>query len=230
MWYAIGIFFVLILCVLMLRLRLRIELSSARRLLFFGIGRSGAEVDFVEHVTRVKLFGLTARTVRDQEKTSESESSSEHIRPTRLDRSRQHERVPSTRRITRSRVSDWLEIGSRIFRAGRKYVADLIRSVKVEKAEAQIKAGFDSPHLTGQAFGYYQALIGALPSLAPRLQFDPDWMGPSLTGSARLSLAIPLYALLGRTLVLVCRLPLLSIIRMRRNKRKGAVYANEQCR
>ena len=85
--------------------------------------------------------------------------------------------------------------------------------------------GFESPYLTGELYGYYHALIGAVPALAPRLRFYPDWTGQSFAGSARLSLAIPMYALLYRTGLMICRIPIVKTIRLVREHKKGAAYA-----
>lgn len=226
MWYILVIILVLFVGFLLLRLRFRLELSDTRRLLFFGIGRSGAEIDFIDDVTRIKLMGLTVTTLNAPSNESKPNDSESAIRAVKLGK----EKLPDSKRpkgkSTRANALEWLKIGLNVFHALRQYVVELYRSIRVEIACAEIRAGFESPDMTGQTFGYYHALIGAIPSLAPRLQFYPDWMGQSFSGSARLSIAIPMYALFGRTLVFLYRLPLLKIMRMARNQRKGAAYAN----
>ena len=224
MWYAVTIILILFVCFLMSRLRFRAELSDRRRLLFFGIGRSGVQVDYVANVTRIRLFGLTVKTIPRLESDTESFDTESPVTPTPITK----DKVRTRRQKGRKRplhIREWLDIAITSLRAVRKYMAELFRAVIVEEAEAEIRAGFESPNVTGELYGYYQALIGAVPSLAPRLRFYPDWMGISFSGSARLSLAIPMYALLYRTGLMIFRLPILKTYRLVKEQRKGAAYA-----
>jgi len=54
-----------------------------------------------------------------------------------------------------------------------------------------------------------------------RVQFIPDWIGPSFSGTARVSVAIPVYKLLLRTIVLTYRLPLRDLLKLAIRKKKG---------
>ena len=221
MWYAIAIIFILIICVLMLRLRLRIELNSKRRLIFLGVGRSGVQVDYVANVTRIRLLGMTIRTISRVDTKDEAKDAIP-ITATKISRGKSAEKRTEKRRVRH--IREWIDISLTSWSAVRKYIVDLFRAVIVEEAEAEIHGGFESPNLTGEVYGYYHALIGAVPSLAPRLRFYPDWMGRSFDGSARLSLAIPLYSLVYRTGLMIFRLPILRTYRLVREQRKGAAY------
>jgi len=226
MLYAITIIVVLIACFLLLRLRFSGELTEKRRLLFLGIGRSGLQIDFNSHVSRIKLCGWTVRSLKhDSGAKLNGEDRTGPIKAVKITKAELGSGKRPGRKRGELHLRAWLEIGLQVLRALRRYVIDLLRSVIVEEAEAEIRAGFESPHLTGEAFGYYHALIGAVPALAPRLRFYPDWTGQSFTGSARLSLAIPMYALVYRTGLMIIRLPLIRLMKMVREQRKGAAYA-----
>jgi hypothetical protein len=95
----------------------------------------------------------------------------------------------------------------------------------IEEARARVVAGFESPDQTGIAFGYYQAALGIAPAFVGRVQFVPDWMGPSFTASGRLAVAIPLYKLIWRTTLLVLQLPSIRTLRMAIKKEKGKTNA-----
>lgn len=226
MLYAITIIVVLIACFLMLRLRFGVVLTDQQRLLFLGIGRSGLQLDFKSHVSRIKLCGWTVRSLKyDSGAKLDGEGRTGPIKAVKITKAELGSGKRPGRKRGELHFRAWLEVGLQILRTLRKYVVDLLRSVIVEEAEAEIRAGFESPHLTGEAYGYYHALIGAVPALAPRLRFYPDWTGQSFAGSARLSLAIPMYALLYRTGLMICRMPILKTIRLVREQKKGAAYA-----
>ena len=101
------------------------------------------------------------------------------------------------------------------------FSAGILRNIAIEEAQGEIRAGFDSPDLTGIAFGYYSAAAAAVPAMAGRLRFTPDWQGPSFAGKARLTVALPLYRLAARTIVLLFRLPLREMIKVAIGKKKG---------
>jgi len=226
MWYAVIIILILIACFLVLRLRFRVELSDKRRVMFLGVGRSGVQVDFVDNVSRVKLWGLTIKSSpRHKPEAVAGVEKAVPIKPTPLKKEKHEDRKRRFGLRRPLHIREWLDIGLKSLRAVRLFVADLFHAVIVEEAEAEICAGFESPHLTGEAFGYYHALTGAVPALASRLRFYPDWTGRSFAGSARLSLAIPMYALVYRTGLMIFRLPLMRLMRMVRQQRKGAIYA-----
>lgn len=224
MWYAVTVILILIVCFLLLRLRFRAELSDRRRLLFLGIGRSGVQIDYVADVTRIRLFGITVRTLPRTDSTDESIEDSIPVTPTPISK----EKVAKKKRKSVRQplhIREWLDIGLTSVRAARKYAGDLLRAVIIEEAQAEVHGGFESPNLTGEVYGYYHALVGAVPSLETRLKYYPDWMGRSFNGSARLSLAIPMYSLFYRTGLMLIRMPIIRAYRLVREQRKGAAYA-----
>jgi hypothetical protein len=101
------------------------------------------------------------------------------------------------------------------------YFVSILKSVAVEEAQGEIEAGFDEPDITGRVFGYYQAALGMVPSVVGRVAFVPDWTGASFSASMRLSLALPLYKLIWRTLVLIARLPLRELVKLAIGKKRG---------
>lgn len=220
MWYVIGVAVIAGSIFLALRLRVRVELSEERRMLFAGLGRSGIEINFIDDRRRLKLFGISVKTLAKKDASTEKEP--KPLRPVPLSAK---PKSPSRKRSFPVRAS--LNLLPRIIRAARLYIVELFRSVIIEEAQAEIRAGFESPHLTGQAYGYYFALLGAVPSLEKRLVFYPDWAGPSFSGSGRLSVALPMYALVFRTLVLLIRLPLVKLLRLIRGGQKGMAYAKQ---
>jgi len=200
--------------VLLLRLRVRFELAENRRLLFFGLGRSGPELDFARRVWSFKLFGLTVKSgpmkkpdaaaAPKREKTAEVAEKRAAKKPTR--------------------IRPWRDVVALIPKCAgalQRYSIDLLKSVVVEELEAEIKAGFEQPDLTGRLFGYYQAALAAAPSVVGRVRYSPDWTGASFAGRARVAVALPLYRLLYRTLVLICRLPLRRLIKVAIGKKRG---------
>ncbi|MCP4684479.1 MAG: hypothetical protein GY867_03425 [bacterium] len=98
---------------------------------------------------------------------------------------------------------------------------DLLRASIIEQAEGEIEGGFDSPDLTGQAYGFYSAAMGAAPALAGRFRYVPDWTGASFSGAARLTVALPMYRLAARTTVLIWRLPIRKIVKLAIGEKGG---------
>jgi hypothetical protein len=152
MLYLILIIVVVIGSVLLLNLRVRVELDDNRRLVFFGLGRSGLEFDLAGKISYLKI---------------------------------------------------------------------IVKSLAVEELQGEIEGGFDSPDLTGRAFGYYRAVLGAVPALAGHFRYYPVWTGAVFSGSLRLAVVLPLYKMLYRTLLLVFRLPLRKIIKVAIGTKKG---------
>ena len=96
----------------------------------------------------------------------------------------------------------------------------LLKSIIVEELSGTIKAGFDSPCLTGQIFGYYQAVVGAVPSMAGRVIYIPVWDEELFEVSFKASVAIPLYKIVYRTMILIIKLPLREIIKLAIGKKE----------
>lgn len=226
---AVGL---LLLGLLLLRVRIRLQVEKDRRVLFFGLGRSGSELDFLSDEIRIKLAGLTIKVMSSEAvKPASTPAGAPKTRAPRAFRLRTKLWRKSKREFTRLRdgvlaasggtVTELAKATRTVIKAVFLFIVDIVRDSRLEEFQARVEGGFDSPDLTGQAYGYYCALAGALPTSAGRVQFVPDWTGASLSGSARVSIAIPLYLLIYRTVRFLLRLPIKTIIRMARLKNEG---------
>ncbi len=209
---TIVIIALLLAAILLLRLRVRFELGGDRRSLFVGLGRTGREYDYLRRVRSVRVLGFRVSSSPLDEKKARKPEQPEKKSP-----SEQPPRKPGRKRPLR----DILRILPECSKGLYGYAVGVLRSLIIEHLEAEIKGGFAAPDLTGQAFGYYQAALAAAPAVVGRVRFTPDWTGPSLSGSARVSVALPLYLLLYRSLVLVAGLPLRQIVKLAIGKKRG---------
>lgn len=214
MWYAFFILCGFLALLLLVRLRLRIDFSESKRLLFIGLGQTGPEFDFFNHTRTFRLFGIALSPKPLHRATSPTPAQSA-------------DSTPQPRRARRSApISAWLPLIPDIFGSVLSFVAGLLRSVIIEECAGAIRASAPSPDQTGQLFGCYCALAGAVPAIGAHLSFEPDWLdGPSFSGTVRFSAALPLYALLYRVLILLWSLPLWQLYRLSRLKPKGVPYA-----
>ena len=204
---TIIIIALLLAAICLLRLRLRFELGSDRRLLFVGLGRSGPEYDFVRRIQSFMLFGqrIKSTPMKKVEKAAEPKPEAQPREKARRVRP----------------FGDILKAVPDVSRALWRYSIELLKSIAVEELEADVEAGFYEPDLTGQLFGYYQAALAAAPSVVGRVRFTPDWIGASFAGQARVAVALPLYRLLYRTLILIGQLPLRRLIKLAIGKKRG---------
>ncbi len=211
MLYALLILVAAIALVLLLNLRIRVVLDRDHRLVFLGLGRSGPEMDLATRKGVVKLFGIR---IKSFELRRAKKKPAAPVVPT--------EEKKAVKKPKRERpLRDVLTVAPRCARATVSYLIDLWKSVLIEELEGRVEAGFDSPDLTGQVYGYYQAALAAVPGVVDRLAWVPDWTGPSFSGSMRLTVALPLRRLLYRTTVLICKLPLRELIKLAIGKKKG---------
>ena len=213
MVYFILAIIILIGSVLLLNIRIRIELDKDRRLLFFGLGRSGAEYDFMSRINRLKIFGLNIKTIAPEKEPG--------VKPAKTKVKPPKEKPPKKKRKRERSLTDFLRILPQCLQPLGIYMLELIKGAAVEEFEGEIEGGFDTPDLTGQAYGYYQALLGAVPAVVGRLRYYPNWTGASISGAVRVSVIIPLYKLLYRSLVLVFRLPLRKLLKLAIGTKKG---------
>ena len=207
MLYVLLILVVLAVSVLMLHLRLCLEYSDNRRLLFVGLGRSGPEIDFVSRRVRVRLCGIPIGSVAltgKQEPATTAEK----------------KQVAGPRQ-TKKNIGAWLAVLPQTAAALWRYIVGLLRATVIEQAEGEIRGGFDTPDVTGQVYGCYQAALAAVPAVAGRIRYTPDWTGASFAATMRLRASLPMYRLAWSTLVLLWELPIVKIVRLVRNDRKG---------
>lgn len=215
--YVTGTIIILALlmaAICLLRVRVRFELGGDRRLLFVGLGRSGPEFDFVRRVQSFKLFGRCIRSAPMKKVDKAAEP--------KLEVHTEDKEKPPRKKARRVRpIGDILRAVPDVSCALWRYSIGLLKSVMIEELEADVEAGFEQPDLTGQLFGYYQAALAAAPSVVGRVSYTPDWTGASLSGQARVAVALPLYRLLYRTLVLIGQLPLRRLIKLAIGKKRG---------
>ncbi len=209
MLYVLSAIVLIVVAVMLLRFRIRLDLSKEHRLLFVGLGRSGHEHDFASGTGTVRLFGLNIKSIKP-----EREKPKDKPKPAKKPKVKKK----STRRRS---IADMLRVVPSVGRAVTGYFYSLLKSFTVEKLEGEIEAGFETPDLTGQAYGFYQAAVGAVPGIAGRLRYIPDWEGPSFSGAAKVSVAIPLYRVFVRTIVLIFKLPLRDLIKLAIGTKKG---------
>ncbi|MBN1212620.1 MAG: hypothetical protein JXA92_08580 [candidate division Zixibacteria bacterium] len=210
MEYFILIIVVLIGSVLLLNLRVRLELDDTRRLIFVGLGRSGFEFDFAGKISYLKIYGFRIKSFKQVKKAKEAVVEKEVVK-----------KKPS-RKVPRQRSPrDIIKILPQCSRALFKYFIDIVKSLAIEELKGEIEGGFDSPDLTGRAFGYYRAVLGVVPALEGHFRYYPVWNGAAFSGSLRMAVVLPLYKMLYRTLVLAFRLPLRKIIKVAIGTKKG---------
>jgi len=199
---AIGITFLIIVLFLgvitLLHIRLRLIMESNRKTLFVGLGRTGVLTNFTDSSRSIIIAG---RKIQTSVITKKERPAPEKKKPYKT----------STR--TRS-IKDILAIIPDTFRAVSKYVYSIIKSIIIEEFEVEVNAGFPEPHLTGMAFGYYQAAIAAVPGINKHFKFIPDWNGGSISGAVKTTVSIPLYKIIYRTIIMVFQLPLRKLIKL----------------
>jgi len=219
MLYVLLVLAALLFAVLVLHLRLRGVWSAEHRLLALSLGRrSGLELDFLRDrlTVRVAGFAVHERGLNGPEE-AESPRPSDNKRQPGPAKPRKHRKRPSLKRIYTIARDLLPPVRAAVW----NFIRGLLRAVVVEEMEARIEAGFESPDRTGMAYGYYQAVLGIVPAAAGKLVYVPDWLGASFDASGRLTVSIPLYRFVWRTLVLLWQLPSRKILKMAIHKEKG---------
>lgn len=102
----------------------------------------------------------------------------------------------------------------KLIRAFWRFAISILKSFTVEKLEGELNAGFSEPHLTGYAFGFYQASLAGFPMVEERFRFNPDWTGASLSGKLNAAVSIPIYRIIYRSIVLFFSLPFRDLTKM----------------
>ncbi len=211
MYYLFLIILVLLTLVMLVRIRVRFRFGPGQRLLFVGLGRTGPEFDLAGRVGCVKLCGLRIKRFpldRAKEKPPKKK------KPPK-------EKAVSKKRTRRPTLSQLKTMVPAVAKAAWAYFRGLLKAVIVEELQGKITAGFTSPDITGTVFGYYQAALAAVPAVAGRVTYVPDWTGPSLSGAVRGSVALPFYKLVFLTTRLVFKLPLRELLKLAIGRKKG---------
>ncbi len=193
----------------MLSVRFRVNLESGKKALFIGLGRSGLEYDFTSRQSSICLIGKHIKTIESKEK-----------KPKKTKPSKKSAKAKIKKTIRKRALRDFLKIIPKSSKAFGSYLLSILKSVVVEEMKGEIKAGFESPYLTGQVFGYYQAVIGAVPSMTNRLIYVPVWDEELFEASFKASVAIPFYKIVYRTFILIVKLPLRDIIKLTIGKKE----------
>ncbi|MEW5797274.1 MAG: hypothetical protein AB1772_13080, partial [Candidatus Zixiibacteriota bacterium] len=182
------------------RIRIRLEIAPRTRLLAVKLGRSGPEFDMVGGGIVVRLFGR--RVWRIAPKPAKVRKHA----PARSSAPQEQRSASLAYRIRLLRQA--LRVVPRCLSAIFRFVIAGIKSAVVEQAECEIRGGFANPALTGQVYGFYQAALATAPGFFRRVNFNPDWTVPTMSGTVRVTVAWPVYRLVWETAVLLTRLPL----------------------
>ncbi len=212
MIYILAAILILIIATLLVRVRLRLEISRERKILFVGLGRSGPEFDFVHSEGVIRLFGMNLKRFRLEKGRTTTQQTKV---PTA-----EVEEVPSPSKRRRS-LGSIIAIIPESLSACWRLAVGVLKSTIVEEAEAEIEFGFDTPDVTGQVFGYYHAVAAMAPALFGRVSIVPNWTGRSFSGSARVSIAWPVYRLVWLMALFMWRLPIRKIIRLSIGEKEG---------
>lgn len=199
-----AILLIIITLILLLKIRLKLRLEDQHKTAFFGLGRSGLSYDFISHRLLVQLFGKQIKELSSQTKTEKKSKEKKAI-----------EKTAKKQKPKRIRpIKDFINLIPKSSKALYSYSVSLLKSIIVEELEGQVSGGFDSPDVTGQFYGYYQAAYYAVPSVVGRVQYQPNWTEASFDADLRASVAIPLYKIMYRSIILFFSLPLRDIIKI----------------
>ncbi len=186
----------------LIRLRVKLDLYPNVKTLFAGLGRTGIRID-ISSKTRSFIFAgrsiKTFSTIKTPDKKT-SEEISKTVKKQKPGRER------SLKKIAAVLPATLKALGS--------YLYSILKSAAIEEFDGEINAGFGPPHITGAAFGFYQATLAGIPAIAGRFKYIPDWNGLSFQGQLRLSVSIPLYRLLLKTVVMLWQLPLRELLKL----------------
>lgn len=210
--YIAVTFVVLLVALSLLHLRVRAEVAPGRKQLFFGLGRSGVLIDFSTGTKRWLLWGMRGRSSHLVADKSDNLDSQRELKKPKAKAPKTGRRLPPAR--------DLIRLLPRTGKAAMAYGRSLLRALELEELRADVTAGFDSPDLTGQAFGYYQAALAAAPQVIGRLHYTPDFSGASFAAEGTAGVSMPLYRLIFSTMWLIVRLPIIEIMKLVIGRRK----------
>ena len=185
----------------LIRLRVKLDLYPNVKTLFAGMGRTGVRIDITGKTQAIIFAGRTVKSISVEKLLKNSVKKiakiSNIIRPGR-----------------QRSLKKLLAIVPATLKALSNYTYSILKSAAIEEFDGEINAGFGPPHITGAAFGFYQATLAGIPAIAGRFKYIPDWNGLSFQGQLRLSVSIPLYRLLFKTMIMLWRLPLRELLKL----------------
>ncbi|MCH7690571.1 MAG: hypothetical protein IIA17_05950 [candidate division Zixibacteria bacterium] len=197
----------------LIRLRVKLDLYPNVKTLFAGLGRTGIRID-ITGKTRAFIFaGRTIKTFSTEKK------------PDRKTAGEKTKTVKKQKPGRQRPLKKILAVVPTTLKALSNYTYSILKSAAIEEFDGQINAGFGPPHITGAAFGFYQATLAGIPGMAGRFKYIPDWNGLSFQGQLRISVSIPLYRLLFKTMVMLWQLPLRELIKLAIGTKKATPEA-----
>ncbi len=197
----LAVLFLLALLTL-LRIRVKLGLYPNVKTLFVGLGNSGIRIDISGKKSSIILAGRTIRTRSIKAKTIKQ---------------RPEAKIKTSKRKRFLRSLPFKQVVAVIpntIKAFWDYFFSILKSAAIEEFDGEINAGFGPPDITGMAFGFYQATLAGIPGIDKRFKYIPDWNGLSFQGQLRLSVSIPLYRVLFRTMVVAWQLPLRDLLKL----------------
>ncbi len=197
----LAVLFLLALLTL-LRIRVKLGLYPNVKTVFVGLGNTGIRIDISG---KTRSFLLAGRTISTRPIRSKSEKKEAEVKIKKM-KKKKPGRVRPLKQII-AVIPDTL-------RAVGLYSVSIMKSATIEEFDGEINAGFGPPDIIGMAFGFYQATLAGIPGIAGRFKYTPDWTGASFKGQLRVSVAIPLYRVLFRTMVVAWQLPLRDLIKL----------------
>ncbi len=193
----------------LLKLRLKFEISSERKELFLGLGRSGAIINFKNRSKIFSLFGFRVKEVFSQKKKKEKEKLENVIAK------------PKKKKKRKRDIKEAIKLLPGLSKVFFSYIIGLFSSLKIENLTGELKAGFNSPDITGMLFGYYHAVAASVPAIGRNTKFEPVWDEAILEGRVKGSIAIPLYRVIYLTFVLLIKLPLRELLKLAIGRKEG---------
>lgn len=187
----------------MLHIRIRVVWGDDKKILFVGLGRSGPELDFNSKKGRLCLFNFKIKEFSFEKETEKGKEKPDKPIRKKTDK-------PKKQRSYKNMLNMLPLLMKEFF----TYMKNILSSLIVEELEADIEAGFDAPHLTGQVYGYYQAALAAVPSVMNRIHYSPNWTEQTFSVSTKGSISLPLYKLIWWTIILLWRLPLRDLYKL----------------
>lgn len=207
--YILIFFSAIIVSTLLLKIRVSIRLSGKEKFLFAGLGRSGSEFDFTSKKGNLKLFGINFKQF-DLLKKSE-----------KIEKKKEKKKKRRSKSDRKRSFKDVLKFLPQTLIAFKEFIISIFNSIVVEELDGKIEAGFESPHITGQIYGYYQAVAVIVPNFSQRFSFSPVWDTPKFDGRLNASISLPLYKLIYKFVIFITSVPLIKIFTFIIGKKKG---------
>ena len=153
-------FFLLALLTLF-RLRVKLDLYPNVKTLFAGLGYTGIRIDITGKTRSILFAGRTIK-IFSTEKKPEKKPPEEKTKTAKKQK-------PGRQRP----LKKILAVVPTTLKALTNYTYSILKSAAIEEFDGQINAGFGPPHITGAAFGFYQATLAGIQELPDGLSISP---------------------------------------------------------